>query len=119
MTNSMGPDSGRPIVDHPAIRRDRILTLLPRLLREQGTDAWLTFTRENTQDPILAIFGIEHIDARGAFVFAHRGGDFRRIAIAAPEGDDRRPRARIDRDQRIARRHDRRRADGGASRLPR
>ncbi len=83
MRSSMEPASRRPVVDHPAIRRDRILTLLPRLMREQGTDAWLTFTRENTQDPILSIFGIEHIVARGAFVFAHHGGVFRRIAIAA------------------------------------
>jgi Xaa-Pro aminopeptidase len=70
-------------VDHEAIRRDRITTLLPRILVEQKTDAWLTFTRENTQDPILKIFGIEHIVARGAFLFARQGSAFRRIAIAA------------------------------------
>ena len=70
-------------VDHEAIRRDRITTLLPRILAEQKTDAWLTFTRENTPDPILKVFGIDHIVARGAFLFARRGGSFRRTAIAA------------------------------------
>jgi Xaa-Pro aminopeptidase len=75
--------SGRPAVDHAAIRRDRITTLLPRIMREQSTDAWLTFTRENTPDPILPVFGIEHIVARGAFLFAHQDGAFRRVAIAA------------------------------------
>ena len=70
-------------VDHDAIRRDRINTLLPRILAEQETDAWLTFTRENTQDPILKIFGLDHIVARGAFLFARQGATFRKLAIAA------------------------------------
>jgi Xaa-Pro aminopeptidase len=70
-------------VDHEAIRRDRITTLLPRILAEQKTDAWLTFTRENTPDPILKVFGIDHIVARGAFLFARRGAAFTRTAIAA------------------------------------
>jgi Xaa-Pro aminopeptidase len=83
MTATLKPASGRPVVDHQAIRRDRIHTLLPRIMREQKIDAWLTFTRENTQDPILAIFGIDHIVARGAFLFARKGDTFRRLAIAA------------------------------------
>lgn len=70
-------------VDHDAIRRDRINTLLPRILAEQKIDAWLTFTRENTQDPILKIFGLDHIVARGAFLFARQGAKFRKLAIAA------------------------------------
>jgi Xaa-Pro aminopeptidase len=70
-------------VDHESIRRDRFNSLLPRILAEQKTDAWLTFTRENTQDPILRIFGIDHIVARGAFLFARQGNAFRRQAIAA------------------------------------
>lgn len=73
----------RPPVDHASIRRDRINVLLPRVLKEQGIDAWLTFTRENTQDPILAVFGLSHIVARGAFLFVRKGDAFRRIAVAA------------------------------------
>jgi len=70
-------------VDHAKIRRDRINILLPRVMAEQTIDAWLTFTRENTKDPILDVIGIDDIVARGAFVFALKDGKFRRIAIAA------------------------------------
>ncbi|MCZ6695720.1 MAG: M24 family metallopeptidase [Acidobacteria bacterium] len=70
-------------VDHEKIRRDRIKLLLPEIMKEQNIDAWLTFTRENTPDPILPIIGIDHIVARGAFIFARDGKEFRSIAIAA------------------------------------
>jgi Xaa-Pro aminopeptidase len=75
-------------IDHAAVRRDRINTLLPRILAEQKTDAWLTVTRENTTDPILKVFGIDHIVARGAFLFARAGGGagaagFWKLAFAA------------------------------------
>jgi Xaa-Pro aminopeptidase len=70
-------------VDHASIRRDRINVLLPKILAEQGLDLWLTFTRENTPDPILAVFGLHHIVARGAFLFAREKGAYRKIAIAA------------------------------------
>jgi len=80
-------------IDHAAIRRDRIQTLLPRILSEQKSDAWLTFTRENTQDPILKVFGLDHIVARGAFLFAQAGGGsgaggFRKLAFAASYDTD-------------------------------
>jgi Xaa-Pro aminopeptidase len=78
-----GAGSSGPPVDHARIRRDRIERLLPAILAEQGIDAWLTFTRENTTDPILPVLGIDHIVARGAFLFARKDGAFRRIAIAA------------------------------------
>jgi Xaa-Pro aminopeptidase len=70
-------------VDHEAIRRDRINVLLPQIMKEQKIDCWLTFTRENTTDPILKVLGVEHIVARGAFIFAVKDGKFRKIAIAA------------------------------------
>lgn len=70
-------------VDHEAIRKERILVLLPQLLEEQGIDLWLTLTRENTMDPILPVIGVEDIVARGAFLFARKDGEYRRIAIAA------------------------------------
>ena len=75
-------------IDHAAIRRDRINTLLPRILDDQKTDAWLTVTRENTQDPILAAFGLDHIVARGAFLFARKDGRFVKKAIAASYDTD-------------------------------
>jgi Xaa-Pro aminopeptidase len=70
-------------VDHDRIRRDRINVLLPRIMKEQKVDAWLTFTRENTIDPILSVLGVEEVVARGAFIFSMRKGVFRKIAIAA------------------------------------
>ena len=70
-------------VDHERIRRDRLQKLLPEIMKEQGIDAWLTFTRESTTDPLLAVLGVDHIVARGAVVFAWQGDTFRKVAIAA------------------------------------
>ena len=70
-------------VDPAKIRRDRLNVLLPRIMAEQEIDVWLTFTRENTLDPILKVIGVDDIVARGAFVFARKEGVFRKIAIAA------------------------------------
>jgi Xaa-Pro aminopeptidase len=71
-------------VDQDAIRRDRINKLLPQSMKDHNIDMWLTFTRENTTDPILKTLGIEHIVARGAFIFTLRpDGTFRKTAIAA------------------------------------
>ncbi len=70
-------------VDHAKIRRDRLNVLLPRIMAEQQIDVWLTFTRENTTDPILEVIGVDDIVARGAFIFARKEGAFRKIAIAA------------------------------------
>ncbi len=78
-----GPAWGGKDVDHVKIRRDRIHLLLPRIMSEQGIDVWLTFTRENTTDPILQVLGIDHIVARGAFLFVRTDKEFRKIAIAA------------------------------------
>lgn len=75
------PDA--PSVDHAKIRRDRINVLLPQIMKDQKVDTWLTFTRENTTDPILKVLGIDHIVARGAFIFALKDGKFSKTAIAA------------------------------------
>ena len=70
-------------VDHDKIRRDRLNVLLPKIMKEQKVEAWLTFTRENTPDPLLPVLGVEHIVARGAFLFSLKGGVYRKVAIAA------------------------------------
>ena len=71
-------------VDHDAIRRDRINKLLPEAMRTHGVDMWLTFTRENAQDPMLPTLGLDHIVARGAFAFILKPGEsLRKVAIAA------------------------------------
>lgn len=73
----------RPPIDHAAIRAERINTLLPQILREQGLDMWLVFSRENAEDPLLPEIGVPHIVARGAFLFSLKEGQCRKIAIAA------------------------------------
>ena len=70
-----------PRIDHAAIRRERIRTLLPRLMEAQQVEAWLTFTRENVPDPLLPVFGIGHIVARAAFLFTRTDGRFRATAM--------------------------------------
>jgi Xaa-Pro dipeptidase len=70
-------------VDHVAIRRERIRKLLPRIMQEQKVGAWLTLTRESTIDPLLPVFGMDKIVARGAFLFTLEGGSLRAAAIAA------------------------------------
>ncbi len=80
--------TGKKTVDHAGIRRDRIHKLLPRIMEEQKLDAWLTFTREGSPDPLLPALGLEHIVARGAFLFARASGAIRKIAIAASYDTD-------------------------------
>lgn len=78
-----GTGTDKPTIDHAAIQRERINQLLPQVMKEQGVDMWLVFTRENAEDPILPTIGIEHIVARGAFIFSLKEGEYRKIAIAA------------------------------------
>ena len=71
-------------VDHEGIRRERIDRLVPEALKAHGVEMWLTFTRENAVDPILPTLGLDHIVARGAFVFFFDpDGRYRKVAIAA------------------------------------
>jgi len=71
-------------VDRDAIRKHRFEKLLPEGMKTQGVDMWLTFTRENATDPILAVMGVDHIVARGAMVFMRKpDGTMHNVAIAA------------------------------------
>ncbi len=78
-----GPARAADAIDREKIRRDRLNVLLPAILKEQKIDVWLTFTRENTVDPLLKVLGVEEIVARGAFLFSLKDGAFRKTAIAA------------------------------------
>src|SRR5262245_29635716 len=73
-----------PPVDHDAILRERVNRLIPEAMKSQGVNLWLTFTRENATDPLLVTLGLEHIVARGAFIFIlNQDGSFKKVAIAA------------------------------------
>lgn len=73
----------KPAIDHKLIQQQRINKLLPQVMKEQGVDMWLVFTRENTEDPMLPFLGVKHIVARGAFIFSLKDDQYRKIAIAA------------------------------------
>ena len=66
-------EGNNPFYEVEKIRQDRINILLPEVMKDKGIDLWLTFTRENATDPILKVLGIDHIVARGAFIFALTG----------------------------------------------
>ncbi|MFQ6112454.1 MAG: M24 family metallopeptidase [bacterium] len=78
-----GTGIDKPTIDHSTIQRERINVLLPQIMKDQGVDMWLVFTRENAEDPILPTIGVEHIVARGAFIFSFENGEFKKIAVAA------------------------------------
>ncbi len=76
--------AGDAAIDHDALRRARIGTLLPEAMRAHGIDLWITFAREHAEDPLLPLLGVNHIVARGAFVFRlDADGTLHRTAIAA------------------------------------
>jgi Xaa-Pro dipeptidase len=73
-----------PQTDSDSVRRDRLNVLLPAAMKTHDLDMWLVFSRENAEDPLLPTLGVDHIVARGAFVFARRAdGSVRKVAIAA------------------------------------
>ena len=73
----------RPLVEPEKIRADRLDILLPRILERRGIDLWLVFTREGAVDPVAPTIGLDHIVARGAFLFSRDHGRFRKQAILA------------------------------------
>ncbi|HEX9639183.1 MAG TPA: M24 family metallopeptidase [Acidobacteriota bacterium] len=73
----------RPAVEPETIRADRLGVLLPRILQQRGIDLWLVFTREGAVDPVASTIGVDHIVARGAFLFSRSGERYRKQAILA------------------------------------
>jgi Xaa-Pro aminopeptidase len=66
------------------ILKRRVLQVLPAVMREQGVDCWIVFTRENARDPIAEDIGGGAVVARAAFVFhLDSTGALRRTAIVA------------------------------------
>ncbi|MFQ5706749.1 MAG: M24 family metallopeptidase [bacterium] len=78
-----GTGLDKPKIDHSAIQRERINELLPQIMKEQGVELWLVFTRENSIDPILPTIGVEQVVARSAFIFSVKNDKYKKIAIAA------------------------------------
>ncbi|MBY0491067.1 MAG: M24 family metallopeptidase [Gemmatimonadaceae bacterium] len=66
------------------IRRDKFDRILPRAMRDNGVDMWITMQKENQFDPMYEDFGRGYVGSVGYYIFTDRGGDrIERIAIGA------------------------------------
>jgi Xaa-Pro dipeptidase len=70
----------------PAIRAERIATLLPAAMDQAGLDAWLTICRENDNDPMARHIGCENAGGSAAFMFFRTEGGVTSVAIS-PAGE--------------------------------
>lgn len=66
----------------PQIRRERITRLLPQAMREANVDAWVTFLRENANDPLALHVGGENAGAPSAVLFVRNGDRLRSVMIS-------------------------------------
>lgn len=65
----------------PAIRAERIARLLPGAMREASVDAWVTFLRENANDPLALHVGGENAGAPAAVIFFREGATVRSVML--------------------------------------
>lgn len=70
----------------PAIRAERVRTLLPAAMKRAGVDAWLVVCRENDNDPLAAHVGGENAGAPAAFLFTLAADRVRSVALS-PAGE--------------------------------
>jgi Xaa-Pro dipeptidase len=70
----------------PAIRADRIATLLPAAMEANGLDAWVVICRENNNDPLADHVGCENAGGTAAFMFFRDGDAVTSVAIS-PSGE--------------------------------
>lgn len=66
----------------PAIRKERIARLLPGAMRDVGVQAWVTFLRENANDPLALHVGGENAGAPSAVLFIATAGSVRSVMLA-------------------------------------
>ncbi len=66
----------------PAIRQERIRTLLPNAMRAANVDAWLTLVRENANDPLALHVGGENAGALSAILYLREGDRVRSVILA-------------------------------------
>ena len=70
----------------PEIRAERIATLLPGAMEENGLDAWVVICRENNNDPLADHVGCENAGGTAAFMFFREGNSVTSVAIS-PRGE--------------------------------
>lgn len=66
----------------PAIRQERIRTLLPRAMAATSVDAWVILLRENANDPLALHVGGENAGAPAAVLFLRSGDSVRSVIIS-------------------------------------
>ena len=70
----------------PAIRAERIATLLPDAMDRAGAEAWLILCRENDNDPMARHVGCENAGGEMAVVFFRTVEGVRSVAVS-PSGE--------------------------------
>ena len=70
----------------PEIRAERIQTLLPGAMADNGLDAWVVICRENNNDPLADHVGCENAGGTAAFMFFRNGDSVTSVAIS-PAGE--------------------------------
>ena len=63
------------------IRQEKFDLILPKVMRENGVDMWITVNREGFNDPLTEDFGKGYVSSYGYYIFTDRGDD--RIERAA------------------------------------
>jgi Xaa-Pro dipeptidase len=66
----------------PAIRRERITTLLPAAMQATDVDAWVILLRENANDPLALHVGGENAGAPSGVLFLREGDRVRSVMLA-------------------------------------
>jgi len=83
-----GPSEQPPVADFtgpnpwPAIRAERIRTLLPQAMATAGVDAWVVMLRENANDPLALHVGGENAGAPAAVLFLRAGDGVRSVMLS-------------------------------------
>ncbi len=66
----------------PAIRQERIRTLLPAAMQRANVDAWVIIVRENANDPLALHVGGENAGAPSSILFLRDGAQVRSYIFA-------------------------------------
>lgn len=66
----------------PAIRAERIRTLLPAAMQAAEVDVWLTLVRENANDPLALHVGGENAGAPSGILFFRQGTGVRSVMLS-------------------------------------
>ncbi|MFM9012873.1 MAG: alpha/beta hydrolase family protein, partial [Gemmatimonadota bacterium] len=66
----------------PAIRKERVVRLLPAAMRETNIDAWVSLFRENANDPLALHLGGENAGAPSAVIVTRSGDTVRTVMLS-------------------------------------